>query len=276
MEQRGSTCLELKPGATAIAGGGIETATTATTAAAGTPFPPNVEIARGYSDPAAHAVAEHMCAHSALRVPGAETIPLEEKVGALRISANGWEGFVLDGFLPLIRRQLPPVIAIEWNPAAMKAVGYDSPLAMLSVLSSLGYDDISHSGFICDERWYAVTYGVRRRGGQRPEDQAGLRQPTWCRLLPEDHSLLLEKANSKYPETLLFINRTSGKSRRKSSTTTTTTTTSPSDDAASTDNNINKTKSGGAGTGSASATAADVVDVVHDENILTGPGQEIG
>jgi hypothetical protein len=28
-------------------------------------------------------------------------------------------------------------------------------------LHSLGYTDISHSGYVCDERWYAITYGVR-------------------------------------------------------------------------------------------------------------------
>jgi len=221
LEQRGSTCLELQAGATtsalvgrgnSVSGDEVGRQKSIVTGSTTTPLPPNVEIARGYSDPAAHAVSERACARSALRVPGAEAIPAGERVGALRISANGWEGFVLDGFLPLIRRQLPPVIAIEWNPIAMKAVGYASPLDMLLALSSLGYDDISHSGFICDERWYAVTYGVRRRGGQRPEDQPGLRQPTWCRLLPGDHTLLLEKANSKYPETLLFINKQAGKS----------------------------------------------------------------
>ena len=258
VEQRGSTCLELQAGATmksTAASGGAggrevegaigNSALISSSSGSTVPFPPNVEIARGYSDPAAHAVSERACARSALRIPGAEAIPAEESIGALRISANGWEGFVLEGFLPLIRRQLPPVVAIEWNPVAMKAVGYDSPLDMLSMLSSLGYDDISHSGFICDERWYAVTYGVRRRGGQKPEDQASLRQPTWCRLLPEDHSLLLEKANSKYPETLLFINRMAGKSRKSA--------TAPEGDASS--------------SSSSTATVAYTV---------TGPGEEIG
>ncbi len=282
IEQRGSTCLELQAGATTT------TTTVAVAAGSGTqvsdgslvevdgpknidtasPLPPNVEIARGYSDPAAHAVAGHACARSALRIPGAEAIPAGEKVGALRISANGWEGFVLDGFLPLIRRQLPPVIAIEWNPTSMKAVGYASPLDMLSLLSSLGYDDISHSGFICDERWYAVTYGVRRRGGQRPEDQPGLRQPTWCRLLPEDHNLLLEKANSKYPETLLFINRKSGKA------TTSAAGAPDGNDAAS--QNTKKTSGGSTSSSGVAAAAETVFD--NDEGIVLfgAPRQESG
>jgi hypothetical protein len=47
----------------------------------------------------------------------------------------------------------------------------------------------------------------RRRGGITPEDLAGLRQPTWCRLLPQHFSLLLDRASAAYPETLLFVNR---------------------------------------------------------------------
>ncbi|KAL4537931.1 hypothetical protein Ndes2437B_g09020 [Nannochloris sp. 'desiccata'] len=264
LEQRGNTCLELQAGrGDSVEGGEVVVQKNTVIGSTRAPLPPNVEIARGYSDPAAHAVSEHACVRSALRVPGAEAIPAGERIGALRISANGWEGFVLDGFLPLIRRQLPPVIAVEWNPIAMKAVGYASPLDMLHVLSSLGYDDISHSGFICDERWYAVTYGVRRRGGQRPEDQPELRQPTWCRLLPEDHSLLLDKANSKYPETLLFINRQAGKrinTRKKVA--------SPGDGRSS---SINKKKST-----AAAAAAAGVVANSVDDGILRGLDQEIG
>lgn len=70
------------------------------------------------------------------------------------------------------------------------------PLAILLAsrrLYKLGYTDVSHSGYVCDERWYAVTYGVRRRGGVTPEDLAALKQPTWCRLLPEHFGLLLER-----------------------------------------------------------------------------------
>lgn len=48
----------------------------------------------------------------------------------------------------------------------------------------------------------------RRRGGITPEDLAGLRQPTWCRLLPQHFRLLLDRASrSPYPETLMFVSR---------------------------------------------------------------------
>jgi hypothetical protein len=128
-------------------------------------------------------------------------------VAALRVSAAGWEGFVLEGFMPILQRDRPPVIAVEWSPLAMRAAGWTDPLRLLRMLDALGYDDVSHSGYVCDQRWYAITYGVRRRGGATPDELAAFKQPTWCRLLPEDRQLLVERASSASPETLLFIRR---------------------------------------------------------------------
>lgn len=195
--QRGTACLALHANAT------WARAATAAAAAA--------DLARGYSNPAAHAVDASACARRIPRLPGSEAVPTGVRVGAIRLSANGWEGFVLDGLLPLIQRQRPPVIAVEWNPTAMLAAGHTAPLDVVHRLVALGYADVSHSGFMCDERWYAITYGVRRRGGMVPEEIAGLKQPTWCRLLPGEYHVLLDKADGKYPETLLFINKESGK-----------------------------------------------------------------
>ncbi len=47
-------------------------------------------------------------------------------------AANGWEGFVLQGFAPLLERpNRPPVVAVEWNPAAMRAAGWRRPLKLV-------------------------------------------------------------------------------------------------------------------------------------------------
>jgi len=196
--QQGPTCLALHSNAT-----WARAATAAASAA---------DISRGYSIPSAHAVDASACAKRVPRRIGASAISAEGEghVGALRISANGWEGYVLEGFLPLIQRQQPPVIAIEWNPTAMLAAGYTNPLDVIYRLVALGYRDVSHAGFVCDERWYAVTYGVRRRGGMVPEEIAGLKQPTWCRLLAGEYHVLLDKADGKFPETLLFVNKEAG------------------------------------------------------------------
>lgn len=75
----------------------------------------------------------------AKRTPGAAAVPEEEMVGALRVSANGWEGFVLEGFEPLLAgRRAPPVVAVEWSPAAMRAAGYQDPLALVHRWALLG------------------------------------------------------------------------------------------------------------------------------------------
>lgn len=206
-QHRGPACLEFQPG---LALSDAMNQHTANVMLA------KMEIAQGYSHPDVHATTLN-CARSAIRIVGSEALPPGEQVDALRISANGWEGFVLEGFLPTIRQHRPPVISVEWNPTALQTVGYATPLNILRTLTNLGYTDVSHSGFICDERWYALTYGIRRRGGKRPEDREGMRQPTWCRLTLEDYAVLLEKANSKYPETLLFINKESGAARFPSS-----------------------------------------------------------
>ena len=72
------------------------------------------------------------CQLMAKRTPGASVVGEEESVGAIRVSANGWEGYIMQGFEPLLRRsQAPPVIALEWNPAAMRLVGFANPLEMV-------------------------------------------------------------------------------------------------------------------------------------------------
>lgn len=175
----------------------------------------DMDMFRGYSTPQAHRTASQDCQLTAKRLPGVAVLEGRgERVGAIRVSANGWEGFVLEGFEPLLSGPQPPaVIAVEWNPAAMKRAGYTDPLALVHRLYNLGYTDVSHSGFICDERWYSVTYGVRRRGGINPEEVTALKQPTWCRLQLDIFGLLLERASSTYPETLLFINKAAGQAQ---------------------------------------------------------------
>jgi len=47
-------------------------------------------------------------------------------------AANGWEGFVLQGFARVLERgDRPPVVAVGWNPAAMKAAGWRRPVKLL-------------------------------------------------------------------------------------------------------------------------------------------------
>ncbi|KAL4444209.1 hypothetical protein ABPG75_011946 [Micractinium tetrahymenae] len=200
-EQEGYTCILPRQPA-AVQGSGSSGSSTAA----------DVEVQRGYGPAEVHATPAEACQLMTRRSAGAWAIPETDRVAALKVSANGWEGFVLRGFAPLLTGpSRPPVLAVEWNPAAMKAAGWRRPLRLVEWLHSLGYKDISHSGFVCDQRWYSITYGVRRRGGVTPEDLAALRQPTWCRLLPQHFSLLLDHGGAggasgdSNPETLLFV-----------------------------------------------------------------------
>lgn len=202
LEQEGYTCI--LPRQTSSSSGGLAAA--------------DVEVQRGYGPAEVHSMPAESCQLMTRRSAGAWVVPETDQIAALRVSANGWEGFVLKGFAPLLERpNRPPVIAVEWNPEAMKAAGWKSPLKLVEWLYALGYHDISHSGYVCDERWYSITYGIRRRGGITPEDLAGLRQPTWCRLLPEHFSLLLDRTSGAYPETLLFVNRAAAVANASSS-----------------------------------------------------------
>lgn len=244
--QEGYTCILPKHGS---AGGSSSSISAAAYA----------DAQRGYGPAAVHDMPAEACQLMTHRSAGAWAVPEADEVAALRVSANGWEGFVLQGFAPLLERpNRPPVVAVEWNPAAMRAAGWQKPLklvewcvawplgmlchaaelrcragvaasscslratvvawvlarshpftdhmicclasawscmcqdsqAQISThprlssctafltspascsrfpafllyvcrLYSLGYRDISHSGYVCDERWYSITYGIR-------------------------------------------------------------------------------------------------------------------
>jgi hypothetical protein len=58
-----------------------------------------VEVARGYGHPDTHVVAPEkgICQRFARRKPGTGFVPPDVEVGAIRISATGWEGWVIEG-----------------------------------------------------------------------------------------------------------------------------------------------------------------------------------
>lgn len=58
--------------------------------------------------------------------------------------------------LAALQRNSPPAGGGDSN-ARTTTLHYPT----LCRLYNLGYRDISHSGYVCDERWYSITYGVR-------------------------------------------------------------------------------------------------------------------
>lgn len=89
-------------------------------------------------------------------------------VAALRLSAHGHEGFILQGALDYLRKvHRPDVVYVEFWPAAMRAAGYAQPVALVQALYDLGYSDIAHAGRVCDARWQNATRGLNLQVGGR-------------------------------------------------------------------------------------------------------------
>lgn len=57
-----------------------------------------------------------------------------------------------------------PLAATLWAPACISLLSWHVLTWRLRRLHGLGYCDISHSGYVCDERWYSITYGIRWAG----------------------------------------------------------------------------------------------------------------
>ncbi|KAL3159283.1 hypothetical protein ABBQ32_011245 [Trebouxia sp. C0010 RCD-2024] len=188
-----------------------------------------VDLARGYSHPQLHnvsavgssrasaAAAGHeqwpwvKCTKAAQRCKGALFVANETKIAAVRISANGWDAGILHGLQEVIMSSPPSVILMELAPSQMEAVGLADAATLLQQLYQLGYTEISHSGYVCDERWYNLTRSIRLRGlGFAGQDS--LRQPTWCTLPPDKfHALSARTSQQQRPENILLIYKTAPK-----------------------------------------------------------------
>ena len=62
-----------------------------------------VSLQRGYGHPEAHSKT-NACQLSTVRQPAHSLIPPEVRVGAIRISATGWEGWIIEGLKVAIPR----------------------------------------------------------------------------------------------------------------------------------------------------------------------------
>lgn len=102
------------------------------------------------------------CAVLAQRRRLSDVLGNTTSIAAMRLSAHGHEGWVLQGALDFLRHvHRPDVIHVEFCPAAMRAAGFDAPVQLLSWLFELGYTDIAHAGRVCDHRWVNATSVLR-------------------------------------------------------------------------------------------------------------------
>ena len=201
----------------------------------------DVDTRRGYGDPSLHAMSNPLLCERSVRrrtLPealgirndvrggaqqnGEPEVQEEVVVGALRLSANGHEGWILDGAEAWMRQRPPGVVLIEFSPERLHRAGYSKPVRMLEKLAALGYGYAAHSGSVCDVRWRnltaAVSHGILSalpnvESGEDVGDEADktrkqhlVRESTWCRLKPETFHLLAEWRVADWgPENIIFI-----------------------------------------------------------------------
>ena len=188
----------------------------------------DVDIRRGYGEPSLHAMSNPLLCEAtthrrtlpeALGIVGsgkggrAEGEGLE--VGALRLSANGYEGWIIDGAEAWMRESPPGVILVEFASGKVRRSGYADPALLLRKLHGLGYTHIAHAGRVCDERWKNLTWAMERSTLAALPDGSGnghlahpQRDSTWCRLMPDRFHLLVDHAHGSDPENVLFIHKT--------------------------------------------------------------------
>lgn len=100
---------------------------------------------------------------------------------------------MLEGAAKLMATRPPPIVVLELRPTAMQAAGWADPGTVLQRMWEWGYTDISHSGPVCDRRWWRIALaGVKRK------------QPTWCKLPHAMFDSLVHQAQGSIPETVLF------------------------------------------------------------------------
>ena len=140
-----------------------------------------------------------------------EVLPAGLEVGALKVSAQGAEGWLLEGATQLMTERPPPIVVLEWRPALMRARGWGEPVALLKRMWAWGYTDISHSGPVCDARWANVTSAHHRMSERKKfaiasAVETALKQPTWCKLVTPESTFaqLVDAAHPRLPESILF------------------------------------------------------------------------
>ncbi|KAK9809455.1 hypothetical protein WJX73_009406 [Symbiochloris irregularis] len=115
----------------------------------------------GYGDPNLH-VTSDACLETQQRRMGDAVLDPGAAIGAVHISAPGWEGKVIDGLKGLLTKQNPPAaLLIELHPHLLNTAAdpnleeqYSYPggaRGLLEHLHGQGYTDISHAGHACDQ-----------------------------------------------------------------------------------------------------------------------------
>ncbi|KAK9862507.1 hypothetical protein WJX84_003997, partial [Apatococcus fuscideae] len=175
------------------------------------PMPAKVDLFRGYSSLFSHNLttpdSRARCNRTAVRRRLGDALAVDMEVGSVRISANGWEGRIIEGMKDLIATKPPGVILMELYPSALDRLGDKNGDAadLVRRMYDYGYSDISHSGEVCHERFVNLTRAVRLKGGAGFTTNQAIKEPTWCALKPESIGIVTHRVGPKVPENFLFV-----------------------------------------------------------------------
>eukprot|EP00803_Ostreobium_quekettii_P009414 evm.model.scf_1171.5 EVM.evm.TU.scf_1171.5 scf_1171:27804-30200(+) len=176
----------------------------------------DADFRRGYGNRSMHGMV-HGCQRAVRRGTLDSLLREEMQIGALRVSASGWTGWILEGGLHLIRHHMPNAIHLEINSRAMRGAGYARPEEVLYKLQELGYEEAYHAGPVCDERWFNITSKARIKGPFSRTMEDKLSQPVWCNLPQKDFQLIVDRGHQQLAENVLFLYR-EGQGRRPART----------------------------------------------------------
>lgn len=188
----------------------------------------------GQGEGAAAATTATAAGAAAGGAAASSSVSLASRVGALRLSAHGWEGWILDGAQAWLERDKPGVVLLEYSPTLVAKTRYPGGgQAVLERLHSLGYVHMAHAGYVCDERWFNISRALRaggtavgggaavaaklpgagagdggEHGGEGGEPAGAGPMPhrsTWCKLKPELFQVLTDRAHPEVAENVIFI-----------------------------------------------------------------------
>lgn len=169
--------------------------------------PIDVNTLRGYGNTTIHqASGASVCSLPIMRRTLTDVLGNDTSVGALRVSANGHEGWIVNGAMPYLIKHQPDVIYLEFAPRLMQRTGFSKPAGILLQLHELGYKDMAHAGHVCDDRWGNITSALRGHGTFTAAAQAALQQPTWCKLRPDQFQMLADYGH-EIPENIIMVHQ---------------------------------------------------------------------
>eukprot|EP00210_Caulerpa_lentillifera_P001107 g1068.t1 len=127
-----------------------------------------------------------------------------KEIGTVRIGYTGWHIWKTLNGTELIQRVDPEIAVIEFSPYKMKQSNIKIPLEFLHELFSLGYEEVYHSGELCDRRWKILSKQIEETDHDHHQQQ-----PNWCTVMPEDFNIFLQINDQERtpPENVLFVKK---------------------------------------------------------------------